>query len=116
MLKQTSAILLIEFSNSNVLFTLTSLEGKILTLVSTGYFKTKGAKKTTINSIKSCFVSLNKRLQIHYKLHIKFKGVSKQKRLLLKILTKNLVFPIISFCDVTTFPHNGVKLTKPRRV
>ena len=84
MLNQNSVILLISLTSSNILFVLTSLEGQILTSVSTGRFKTKGAKKITTTTIKSCFNLINQRLPYSFKIHIKFKGLNKHKRLILK--------------------------------
>lgn len=116
MIHQKSAILLINTTNTNILFVLTSLEGQILLSISTGKFKTKGAKKVTLTTIKLCFLQLNQALSQRFKIHIKFKGFSKHKRLLLKLFTKNINYPILSFCDTKAVPHNGVKSSKVRRV
>ena len=115
MFNQNSVILLINLTSSNVLFALTSLEGKILVSTSTGQFKSKGAKKVTLTTLKSCLLTLTEKLHYSFKIHIKFKGLNKHKRLLLKLLTKNFNSSILSFCDITSVPHNGVKSRKIRR-
>lgn len=116
MLKHNSAILLINLMPSNVLFILTSLDGQILASVSAGQFKPKGSKKVTLTTIKSCFSKISCSLQYEPPIHVKFKGLSKYKRLILKLLTKSFNYNILSFTDTTTFPHNGTKLSKIRRV
>lgn len=112
-----SAILFVTLTSSNVLFSLTSLDGKKLILsVTTGHFKVKGSKNVTLLTLKSCFSFLNQNLSTYYSVHIKLKGVNKNKRLIIKLLTKLLNFPILTFCDVTHKPHNGTKWRKIRRV
>ncbi len=116
MFKQNSAILLVNLTRSNVFFTLTSLDGQILGSVSAGQFKTKGAKKVTVTTIKACLLKLNQSITQNLLFHVKFKGLSKHKRLILKLLTKNLNYAVLSFADITTLPHNGTKPTKIRRI
>nr|YP_011017647.1 ribosomal protein S11 [Campylaephora kondoi]WQF69470.1 ribosomal protein S11 [Campylaephora kondoi] len=108
-------ILSIYFSNNNVLFSFTNLKGELLYFVTAGSKKTKGTQKISLTTLKIVIFTITKKIHFN-RLHIKVKGFSKFKRLTLKLLLKNFEFKVLSFCDLTMLPHNGVKVCKKRRV
>lgn len=112
---QQSLILFISFSNNNILFNITNLKGQSLFFLSTGKTKVKGIRKITLTTLKSS-ISLLSKLIKQSSLHVKIRGVTKFKRITLKLLFKTLNNKVLSFCDLTSFPHNGTKFSKPRRI
>nr|YP_011017670.1 ribosomal protein S11 [Centroceras gasparrinii]WQF69493.1 ribosomal protein S11 [Centroceras gasparrinii] len=115
MQKYNSLLLSITLTNNNILLNLVNLEGKTLIFSSVGTLKIKGTKKITITSLKMLIKNLSTQLQ-YSKIHIKIKGLSKYKRFFLKLLLKSAKFEILSFCDLTSLPHNGVRKNKVRRI
>nr|AOX48926.1 ribosomal protein S11 [Gelidium crinale f. luxurians] len=112
-----STVLKVLFTSTNILCTLTDLEGRILFWTSIGSKKVKGTKKITLISINSTLKSITTQLnKIDCKfLHLQVQGFSRNKKPLMRFF-KNSVINIISICDKTSFPHNGCKRKKVRRI
>nr|YP_011017811.1 ribosomal protein S11 [Campylaephora sungminbooi]ANP26201.1 ribosomal protein S11 [Campylaephora sungminbooi]ANP26222.1 ribosomal protein S11 [Campylaephora sungminbooi]WQF69657.1 ribosomal protein S11 [Campylaephora sungminbooi] len=110
-----SVILFIYFSINNVLFSITNLNGEVLAFFTVGTKRTKGIRKINLTTLKSTSSLINKNLKKN-QIHIKIRGFSKFKRLTLKLLFKIIEAKILSFCDLTSLPHNGIRNKKNRRV
>lgn len=108
-------VLVVYFSTNNILFNITDLHGNSLNFSTTGMFKTKGAKKTSLTSLKMLFTALTP-LLLNKSIHVKSRGFCRLKRLTLKLIVKIPKIKIISFCDSTALPHNGVRQCKARRI
>ena len=108
-------ILFIHFSPSNILFSLTKLNGEVLKFFSVGSYKTAGVKKISLTSIKTVVSNVTQFIR-NMSIHVKCRGSSRFKRLLVKSICKTPRVKILSLCDITAFPHNGVRKSKARRV
>lgn len=113
MIKKT-LILVIYFNYNNIFFTITNLKGNILTWNSLGFNKLKGTKKINVNSIKNNLKTIMLEFNNNF-FHIRVKGFSKYKKLILKNL-KESNLKVLSIYDETSIPHNGCKLIKNRRI
>nr|YP_011017785.1 ribosomal protein S11 [Pseudoceramium inkyui]WQF69631.1 ribosomal protein S11 [Pseudoceramium inkyui] len=110
-----SLILFICFSNSNIIITVANITGNSLYFLPIGLKRIKGVRKINLTSLKANLLKLSK-LTAQNSLHVKIKGLSKFKRLTLKLLIKLFENKILSLCDLTTLPHNGNRKKKKRRV
>ena len=112
-----SLILKVYFTSTNLLFTLTNIQGKVLSWTSTGIWKVKGAKKLTSVTIETAFKKIFKELnQLNCKfLHVELFGFNKNKKAVVKFLRSNLI-TVKSISDKTAYPHNGCRQKKLRRV
>ena len=110
-----SYILFIHFSVSNILLTVTNLDGTLLKTFRVGSYKTSGVKKINLTAIKTLVSSASKFLR-NTNAHIKCCGSSRSKRLLVKLVLKLPRLKILTLCDMTSLPHNGVRKPKRRRV
>nr|AHX02482.1 ribosomal protein S11 [Riquetophycus sp. HSY-2014a] len=115
--KKKLIILTILFTTNNILYALTDLNGKVIFWTSIGSKKTKGIKKTVSTSILAVTKNISNYIQkIGYKnLYIKIKGFNKSKKLVIKYLNQSFL-NILLISDETSFPHNGCKKVKNRRV
>ena len=113
--KNQTFILYIHFSNNNILFNLTKLNGDSIYFTTVGSKKTNGIRKINLTTLKSSILVLSTVLRSS-KIHILVKGLTKFKRITLKLVVKVTNTKILSFCDVTSLPHNGVKKSKNRRI
>nr|YP_011017840.1 ribosomal protein S11 [Pseudoceramium tenerrimum]YP_011017849.1 ribosomal protein S11 [Pseudoceramium tenerrimum]WQF69716.1 ribosomal protein S11 [Pseudoceramium tenerrimum]WQF69725.1 ribosomal protein S11 [Pseudoceramium tenerrimum]WQF69752.1 ribosomal protein S11 [Pseudoceramium tenerrimum]WQF69761.1 ribosomal protein S11 [Pseudoceramium tenerrimum] len=111
----SSLILFIYFSNSNVIITVTNITGNTLYFLPIGLKRIKGVRKINLTALKTNLLLLHRLIPQNF-LHIKIKGLSKFKRLTLKLLTKLFENKILSLCDLTALPHNGNRKRKKRRV
>jgi len=112
--KNKNLIILILFTHNNIFFNVTNLYGNTLLWNSVGFNKIKGLKKITLNSVKLNLTYINLIFN-NSNFHIKFRGLSKHKKIVLKKL-KDLNFKILTIYDETFLPHNGCKLKKVRRI
>nr|YP_009515524.1 ribosomal protein S11 [Montagnia macrospora]AVK39488.1 ribosomal protein S11 [Montagnia macrospora] len=110
-----SYILFIHFSTSNILFSITNLKGELIKTLSTGTYKTSGVKKISLTSLKTAISSVTRILR-YSSIHVKCRGLSRFKRLLIKSILKSPKLKVLTLCDVTVSPHNGVRKSKVRRV
>lgn len=115
--KNNLIVLSILFTPNNILYYATQLNGNIIFWTSAGVQKQKNTKKVTLISITTVINYIKHKLEsINYKgLHIKAKGFSKNKKLVVKQL-KQSTLNILSISDKTSWPHNGCKKRKIRRV
>ena len=111
------AILKILFTSTNVLCSLTDIEGKVIFWTSIGIEKVKGIKKITSISINALLKRILVELsEIDCKfLYLEIKGFNRNKKLIIKFF-KNSSISIISICDKTSFPHNGCRKKNLRRI
>ncbi len=109
----------IYFSQNNIFLTLTNSKGATFFWKSLGMFKTKGLKKLVPLNLKNfIFLCFNKSIMssLNIKIHVRFKGFNKCKKLFTKLLLGALDDKIISICDNSLKPNNGCKLKKNRRL
>ena len=115
--KQKLIILTILFTTNNILYSLTSLEGKVFFWTSLGSKKIEGSKKLTPNfATNTTNVLIKMILNFNFKYtYLKLKGFNKSKKLVLKILTQSPL-KILLISDKTLLPHNGCRKAKIRRI
>lgn len=115
-IKKTGVVFIL-FTSNNTLYSLTNFKGDVLFSVSLGVQRTKGLKKvipsTTHLSTLKLASYIYKENFTH--LHLKIKGVSKAKKLIVKTLSQ-LNLQIITLQDITSFPHNGCRKKRKRRI
>lgn len=112
-----SIVLSILFTSNNILYTLTNFYGDVLFWTSTGSKKARGLKKTTsliVISTTKIIITYANKLGYNY-VHIKLKGFGKNKKIILKSLKQSFL-QILSIRDESSFPHNGCKKPKIRRI
>jgi small subunit ribosomal protein S11 len=105
------------FTANNILYALTNSTGDVLFSISSGAQRTKGLKKVVPAAAHLAALQL-----VHYinkedftQLHLKIKGVNKTKKTVIKTLSQlNLKFFTLE--DTTSFPHNGCRKKKKRRI
>nr|YP_010726698.1 ribosomal protein S11 [Cystoclonium purpureum f. stellatum]WDY85185.1 ribosomal protein S11 [Cystoclonium purpureum f. stellatum] len=110
-------ILSVLFTPNNILFSVSNLKGQTLFWTSTGSKKLKGTKKITfafvILIVKNIKYFINK---LEYKfIFIKIKGFNKNKKIFLRCL-KQYFGNVVLIYEKTSFPHNGCKKSKLRRI
>nr|WCH57786.1 ribosomal protein S11 [Hypnea flava] len=114
--KNKLIILTVLFTWSNILYTVTKIDGDILFWSSVGTHKKSGTKKITSTAIflslkdLRTFLNLN---NISY-IFLKLKGFSKHKKVVLKYFKKSCP-KIILIQENLNLPHNGCKSSKIRR-
>lgn len=110
-------VLSILFTSNNILYYVTQLNGNVLFWTSSGAQTQKNTKKTTLISITAVVNYIKYKLKsASYKgLHIKTKGFSKNKKFVVRQL-KQSTLNILSISDKISWPHNGCKKQKIRRV
>nr|YP_009515592.1 ribosomal protein S11 [Sirodotia delicatula]AVK39608.1 ribosomal protein S11 [Sirodotia delicatula] len=110
-------IIFVLFTTNNVLYVLTNCIGEVLFSISSGTQRIKGLKKIVPATVHLAALQL-----AHYisktgftQLHLKIKGVNKTKKIVVKTLSQlNLKFFTLE--DTTSFPHNGCRKKKKRRI
>nr|YP_009988302.1 ribosomal protein S11 [Gelidiella acerosa]QNM39440.1 ribosomal protein S11 [Gelidiella acerosa] len=112
-----SLLLKVCFKSTNILFTLTYLQGNVIFWTSVGTWKIKGVKKLTLTTIEIALKTVFRKIgQFNCKfLHVELYGFSKNKKVIIRLL-KNNCFQIQSINDKTSNPHNGCKKKKIRRI
>nr|YP_009988325.1 ribosomal protein S11 [Gelidiella fanii]QNM39463.1 ribosomal protein S11 [Gelidiella fanii] len=112
-----SLLLKVYFQPTNILFTLTFLEGSIVFWTSVGMWKIRGTKKLTLAAIEIALKAIFKKVaQLNCKfLHIELCGFNKNKKTITKLL-KSGSTKIRSISDKTSNPHNGCRKKKSRRI
>jgi small subunit ribosomal protein S11 len=115
-LKKT-AIVFVLFTTNNIIYSITDLEGSVVFWTSTGSLKSSGLKKTVSSLIHTSTIRLINYIQQHHFLflHVKIKGLSKSKRLIVKTF-QQFNLKILSLQDLTSFPHNGCRKRKKRYI
>lgn len=110
-------VLLILFTKNNIICTLTTLSGKVISWATAGSLKTKGSKKITSIIIISLIKQLFKYSQIlgYTHTHIKTKGINKNKSFVIKYI-KIVGFNIVSLQEKIILPYNGCKTPSNRRI
>lgn len=113
--KSKLIVLSILFTPNNILYYATQLNGNIIFWTSSGVQKQKNTKKVTLISITTV-INYIKYKSANYKgIHIRTKGFSKNKKLVIKQL-KQSTLNILSISDKISWPHNGCKKQKIRRI
>jgi small subunit ribosomal protein S11 len=112
-----TGIVFVLFTSNNTLYSLTDFKGDVLFSTSLGIQRTKGLKKVIPSTIHLSTLKLAYHI---YKenfthLHLKVKGISKAKKLIIKTLSQ-LNLKIITLQDITSFPHNGCRKKQKRRI
>lgn len=102
---------------NNTIITITDLEGNTLSWASAGTSGFKGARKSTpfaaqMAAEKAIRNALGFDLK---KVKIVVKGQGSGRETAIRVL-KKVEIGIISIEDITSLPHNGCRLPKPRRV
>lgn len=110
-------VLSILFTSNNILYSVTQLNGDVLFWTTSGTKKLKGTKKIVSTSITSAIkFTANYISSLNYKyVYVKIKGFGKSKRTVIKQLNQSF-FNILLISDETSFPHNGCKRSKIRRI
>lgn len=116
-MKNKIKILSILFTTNNTLYSLTDIDGKVIFWTSSGIKKIKGAKKvTSISALVAAKTIIKYLLKFNYKnIYLKIKGFNKNKKLIIKYFNQSFL-NILLITDKTSFPHNGCKNPKKRRV
>ncbi len=112
-----SAILFVLFTSNNLICSLTDLNGNVLFWTSGGSNKSKGLKKLVPLVISACLckIGLVAKRKGFERIHIKLKGLTKNKKLVLKSI--NLIgLDVNSIQDVTALPHNGCRIKRQKRL
>lgn len=109
-------ILSILFTPNNILYYVTYLNGNVIFWTSSGT-KQKNTKKVTLIAITTAINHIKRKLKaINYKeLYVKVKGFSKNKKVVIRYL-KQSTLNISSISDKISWPHNGCKQQKIRRI
>lgn len=111
-------ILSILFTTSNILCSLTDLNGKVIYWASVGSIKTKGVKKITsiavIATLKKVTSYITKNTN-YKKVYLKIRGFNKGKKIVIKYLNQSF-FNILLISDNTSNPHNGCKKKRKKRI
>ena len=102
---------------NNTIITITDLEGNTLSWASAGTSGFKGARKSTpfaaqMAAEKAIKNALSFDLK---KVRVVVKGQGSGRETAIRVL-KKVEIVIVSIEDVTSIPHNGCRLPKPRRV
>ena len=111
------AKIIIFSSYNNTIFTLTDVQGNVLSWVSAGSIGFKGTKKATpfaASKIAEAMSQTIKKLGIE-KVSLLVKGVGSGRDSAMKSLIAKGV-NIISIKEATPVPHNGCRPPKPRRL
>eukprot|EP01135_Chromosphaera_perkinsii_P006257 Nk52_evm1s476 gene=Nk52_evmTU1s476 len=102
---------------NNSILTLTSAEGKVLTITSCGANGFKGAKRSTPFAAQTTGHNLAKRAVDDFgikRVRVKISGIGPARTAVIKgIQTGGLL--VMSISDVTPLPHNGCRPRKARR-
>ena len=117
LISKNTAVLSVLFTKNNIFCTISDLEGKTLSSVSTGSKKSKGLKKTTNLTIFSLIKDMNKsikKLEISY-LYLRLKGLSKNKNLFFKLF-KNIKCSLLLIQSKNKTAYGGCKVSKIRKV
>nr|YP_010027347.1 ribosomal protein S11 [Sarcopeltis skottsbergii]QOS04468.1 ribosomal protein S11 [Sarcopeltis skottsbergii] len=110
-------ILSILFTPNNILYYITRLNGNVIFWTSSGTKKQKNTKKVTLISITTAIAHIRHKLKYtdYIGLHINIKGFSKNKKIVVRQL-KQSTLNILSISDKISWPHNGCKQKKIRRI
>nr|QJH88472.1 ribosomal protein S11 [Pterocladia lucida] len=115
--KSKTIILKFCFTSTNILCSVTTIGSKSIFWTSTGSQKIKGMKKitsTTIIGILKKIIFKLHNLNFKYA-HLRVKGFNRNKKAIIRYF-KNSYIKILSINDETSFPHNGCKNKKVRRI
>nr|YP_010316750.1 ribosomal protein S11 [Batrachospermum sp.]UNB13403.1 ribosomal protein S11 [Batrachospermum sp.] len=117
LINKKTGIVFVLFTSNNTLYSLTNFKGDVLFSVSLGIQRTKGLKKVIPSAIQLSTLKLAYYIckENFTHLHLKTKGVSKAKKLVIKTLSQ-LNLRVITLQDITSFPHNGCRKKRRRRV
>uniref|UniRef100_A0A4D6BP51 Ribosomal protein S11 n=1 Tax=Balbiania investiens TaxID=111861 RepID=A0A4D6BP51_9FLOR len=114
---QKVGVIFILFTSNNVIYSLTDLKGSVLLWTSTGTQRTKGLKKSMPLTIYTSMLAIAKKsYELGFlKVHLKIKGFNKNKKSIVKALNHSSL-TALSLQDLTSFPHNGCRVAKCRRI
>ena len=114
---KNTGIIFILFTSNNVLCSLTDVKGNLVSWTSAGSQRSKGLKKSIPIVIYSAIAKLANIASNHNILyvHVKFKGLSKSKKSILKALNHSSI-KLLSIQDVTALPHNGCRNPRKKRL
>nr|YP_004062227.1 ribosomal protein S11 [Plocamiocolax pulvinata]ADR03243.1 ribosomal protein S11 [Plocamiocolax pulvinata] len=115
MKKLKSIILIILFKPTNFFCIVTDLKGNVLFWTSSGILNSKSTRKFIPSTIVYTLKYIINLLHKYKYLRIKIKGFNKNQKSILKIF-KNTFLNILSICDLKSFPHNGCKKRKRKRI
>ena len=115
--KHKLLILSILFTTNNILYSVTNIKGDVIFWISLGAYKTKNVKKMTLVSVLGIIKSIVANIyKLGYKyLYIKTKGFNKNKKIIIRYLNQSSL-NILLLSDKTSFPHNGCRKRKIRRL
>ena len=117
LLDKYSSLVNICFTNTNVICTITDINGRTLTWINAGKEKTNGTKKittSTISVLARYLYTYNIRNNISA-IHIKIKGLNKIKTGFIKQL-KLLGLNVLTIQQKCNLPHGGCKKIRTRKL
>lgn len=117
LLNKSPLILFIYFTNSNILCTITNIQGKTLTWINIGTEKVKGTRKITTSSIYNLVKTINNffKVQNNSSMYIRVKGTNKNKTTLIKQL-KLVGLVVLSIQEQINIPYGGCKKYSVRKL
>lgn len=117
LINKNSLILFVLFTNSNIICTLTNLNGQVLKSVSAGSKKVKGVKKITNITVFNMVKALYKYVLFCKSpfLYLRVKGSNKNKTEFFKFM-KVRGFNILTVQDKLLLPHGGCKNSRLRKL
>jgi small subunit ribosomal protein S11 len=110
-------VVFVLFTANNTLYSLTNFRGEVLFSISAGSLRTSNLKKIVPSTIYISALKLAKYIQAQRftYVHLRVKGVSKTKKFVIKAL-HHVGLKIFTLQDVTSFPHNGCRKKRSRRI
>nr|YP_010925395.1 ribosomal protein S11 [Neoporphyra seriata]WKD83601.1 ribosomal protein S11 [Neoporphyra seriata] len=114
---QHTGILFLSFSLNNIHFLLTDYTGQVKSWTTARKSRSKGVKKNLPPSSFELVNFLEKKVaDLNYtSLHVRIKGWGLNKKSVFKIL-KQSKLKFVSVIDDTTYPHNGCKIPRKRKL
>lgn len=117
LLVNPTLILIIKFTNNNILCTLINIKGNVLIGTSAGIKKIKGTKKISTTTISLLIKKIYNWIKVKNfpSIHIKVKGTHKFKTNFIKYL-KLVGFNILTIQEKLYLPHSGCKQSQTRKL
>lgn len=114
-LKSFSYVLHVTLLNSNIIINITDLKGKLITSCSSGIMQFTGSQKTKYLALINILKKINHEIKYlkNKNFAIHFKGLKKNRRIILKKLDKKINIQVIKFFNLS--PHNGCRPKKIRK-
>ena len=114
-LKSFSYILHVTLLNSNIIINITDIKGKLITSCCSGIMKFTGSQKTRYLALINVLKKIKHEIKYlkNNKFAIHFKGLKRNRRIILKKLNKKINIQVIKFFNLS--PHNGCRPKKTRK-